>query len=457
MAEAAKIRFIEGTTPDTTPDTGEWYVYFKSDGLYIMDDAEVETNISQGSTLDITSLQTDQLILDDGSELTIATGAITVTTARHTIDTESDAASDDLDTISGMAAGEFAILSANNTARDVVFKDGVDNIICATGSDITLDETYKLVLAISLDGTNVTVAPLFSTGGGGGGSAAVSGFPADGRLTLTSATPVLTSDVTAATTLYYTPYIGSHIALYDGADWSIETFTERSISVPATTDTNYDVFLYDNSGTLTLELVAWTNDTTRATTLAYQDGVLVKSGDATRRYLGSFRTSSSSGDVHMVFNSTSTSPKILVWNYYNRIDFNLRRAENTDSWTYASATWRYANNSSSNRIEAIIGVPEDGVKISVLSTSSKSSGSAQRAAIGYDSSSAPDQSGGSLGSLASVGIGVNLLDAFWAGTPAIGYHYWSFIESSADANTATFYGDAGGTEFISGMIGSIKA
>lgn len=116
-----------------------------------------------GSSGVSSNVSADTLTLNDGSELTIASGAITVTHARHTVDTESDAASDDLDTISGLAAGEAVVLSANHTARTVVFKDGVDNIICSTGADITLDETYKLVLCVSLDGSNVHVCPLFAS------------------------------------------------------------------------------------------------------------------------------------------------------------------------------------------------------------------------------------------------------------------------------------------------------
>ena len=37
-----KIHFAEGSAP-TTPDAGEWVVYTKSDGLYVMDDAGTET------------------------------------------------------------------------------------------------------------------------------------------------------------------------------------------------------------------------------------------------------------------------------------------------------------------------------------------------------------------------------------------------------------------------------
>lgn len=82
---------------------------------------------------------------DDG-ELTIATGVITITGTNHTIDTESDAASDDLDTINGGTNGEIVILRAENAARTVVIKDGTGNIETPFGGDITLDETEKVVL-----------------------------------------------------------------------------------------------------------------------------------------------------------------------------------------------------------------------------------------------------------------------------------------------------------------------
>lgn len=126
----------------------------------------VDLGALTGASINLSSLTTDQLFLDDGSELTIVSGAITVTTARHTVDTESDAASDDLDTISGTTVGEVCLLTANNAGRTVVIKDGTGNIATTTGADITLDETYKIVLCVS-DGTTVTAAPLFSSGGGG--------------------------------------------------------------------------------------------------------------------------------------------------------------------------------------------------------------------------------------------------------------------------------------------------
>lgn len=160
MAIAGFYQFLEGTTP-STPSTGNWLAYFKSDGLYVLDDAGTETKIVSPTTLDLTSLTTDQLFLDDGSELTMdASGAITITTARHTVDTYSDAASDDLDTISGMVAGELCIITANNSARTVVVKHGTDNITCANARDISLDDTVKTVLLLGT-AAGVNAYPLF--------------------------------------------------------------------------------------------------------------------------------------------------------------------------------------------------------------------------------------------------------------------------------------------------------
>lgn len=95
----------------------------------------------------------DFLNLPAATELTIATGVVTATQSSHTIDTEGDAASDDLDTISGGAAGRFLILRAANDARTVVLKHGTGNIITSSGSDISLDSDDKVVILYH-DGTN---------------------------------------------------------------------------------------------------------------------------------------------------------------------------------------------------------------------------------------------------------------------------------------------------------------
>lgn len=52
-----------------------------------------------------------------------------------------------------------------------------------------------------------------------------------GRLTLTTQVPVTTSNVTAATTLYYMPFMGDRIALFDGTSWGVYSFSEKSIKL----------------------------------------------------------------------------------------------------------------------------------------------------------------------------------------------------------------------------------
>jgi len=97
---------------------------------------------------------TGNLDFATSSELTIASGAATPTQNWHTIDTQGDAASDDLDTLTATNAtdGFVLILRANNDARTVVVKHNTGNILCSGGADLTLDGQSDLVIAI-YDGT----------------------------------------------------------------------------------------------------------------------------------------------------------------------------------------------------------------------------------------------------------------------------------------------------------------
>lgn len=91
-----------------------------------------------------------KLSFPDPTELTIASGSVTVTYNFHTLDTQSDAATDDLDTIIAPATGEnwvvFFHIAAD--ARNVVVRHNVGNIYCAGGRNITLDVTSDLLVAI---------------------------------------------------------------------------------------------------------------------------------------------------------------------------------------------------------------------------------------------------------------------------------------------------------------------
>jgi hypothetical protein len=185
-------------------------------------------------------------------------------------------------------------------------------------------------------------------------------YPCQGRLTLESGAPISTTDQAAKTTLYFTPYKGNKISLYDGsAAWATLTFTELSITLAGLTASRpYDVFCYNNGGTATLELLAWTNATTRATALTTQNGVWVKSGATTRRYLGTIYINSSGGQTD------DTITKRFVWNYYNRAQRYLYTGDST-SHTYNGAARKWNNSDTNNKLEFIAGLAENAVSITI--------------------------------------------------------------------------------------------
>jgi len=99
-----------------------------------------------------------------------------------------------------------------------------------------------------------------------------------GRLTLQNATPVMNSDVSAATTIYYTDYVSDVVPVYNGSHWlpySIGTTTSLALDSNSgdtgyqASGSIYDLFFGVNGGTLYLVTgPAWTNTTTRSSGLA---------------------------------------------------------------------------------------------------------------------------------------------------------------------------------------------
>lgn len=270
----------------------------------------------------------------------------------------------------------------------------------------------------------------------------------DFRLTLTTGVPVTTSDVSTATTIYCTPYKGNRIALYDGTNWLLRSSSEFSLALGTlTADTNYDVFCYDNAGTPTLEFTAWTNSTTRATALAYQDGVLVKSGTVTRRYLGTFRTISTT-------QTCDTNKRRLLYNYYNRVQrpFSYQQSA-VATWDYTTSTWRQANASSDNQVDAVQGVAETPVNVKTYCAArNTSAGCIVATGVGVDSTSAPSSI--FSGTHTSAANASSVAWSEYNGIPAAGYHYFAWLEYSQAAGTTTWLGAANAV-ILGGMSGHV--
>jgi hypothetical protein len=177
------------------------------------------------------------------------------------------------------------------------------------------DITAGMLIPLAFDGTNFQT---FLTNSASAGTPECANTVNEFRLTLVSGTPIVADDTYAAgTTVYCTPYTGDRIALYDSVPgWQVFTTAELSIDVSGLSAGVYDLFIYNDSGTPTLEIgPAWSDNNTRSTDLAIQDGVYVNSSDATQRYLGTFYTAGGSSSVYVTDNLNGR----VLYNAQNRI------------------------------------------------------------------------------------------------------------------------------------------
>lgn len=362
------------------------------------------------------------------------------------------------------AAGPaFDALSPLTTAGDLLAHDGSNNVRLPVGSNgqvLTADSTQpasvkwatpagdplttkgdlmvhdassSVRLAVGTDGLSLIAD---STQAKGVKWGVPSGFfdpgIAGGRLTTESGQPVSTADRASQSTLYYTPYLQNRICLYDGSAWSEFTFTQPSLALSGlTAGKNYDVFLYDNAGTLTLELSsAWTNDTTRATALVRQDGVWVKSGATTRRYLGTIRAVGTT-----TVNDTAAFRG--VWNVGNRVRRLLRKIYASGSYNYTTDSWRQVGADASNRVEVVVGLAEPLISLKAAHDAAPSTAGVDIwTGIGEDSTSAP--TGLYERSEIQAANRHVTINASLEKTVPLGYHAYNFLERSQAAGTTAW-------------------
>lgn len=298
-----------------------------------------------------------------------------------------------------------------------------------------------------------------------------------GRLTLSTAVPVMTSTVSGATTVYYTPHEHRYAPIWDGTNFvptdlggELSQATTDSTKSPAacTTNSNYDLFLWDDSGTLRCTRgPAWSSDTARGsgagtTELTRVNGIYVNANAITNgpsagygTYVGTIRTNGSS-QVDYIFGASSdggTAAFFGVWNMYNRVDIYTMISDTTNSWNYTTETWRSVNNSSGNRVSFVRGLNEDSTEAKYLLVSSNTANAVQAGGIGLDSTSSPATGCIRGAHQGSVAISIS---SRYTGVPGLGFHYFQALEISQASGTTTFYGDGGGSIYQSGVNASLR-
>jgi len=150
-------------------------------------------------------------------------------------------------------------------------------------------------------------------------------------------------------TLYFGPCPdkGNSLFLYSSGAWGRIAVSEVNIGVSALSTNTYDVYVYNNGGSVAIDtLVGWSGGSPPTRDIDTTSGVLVKHGDSTRLYVGSVQVISG-----IIYSFTGYRG---IWNAYNRVQAPISAYISTADWTY-SGGWRNADGNSSYG-GAIIGV-----------------------------------------------------------------------------------------------------
>jgi hypothetical protein len=303
-------------------------------------------------------------------------------------------------------------------------------------------------------------------------SSAAAVVPApQGYLTPVSNTPIITTDSTAATTIYYTPYIGVLVPLYNGSSFvptSIVSELQYTLTSNLVANNIYDCYVFSllgvptlgtgpswsagTSGSITAGSCArgtgaggaaisrvqgiWTN--TASMTIRYGNGTTTTVVDANKAtYVGSIFIDSSNGQVSC-YRTYGPSRKWGIWNAYNRAPVYLK-AGPSSNWNYGNPTVREAGGLTTNIVTLFSGLAEDTCDVRIVE-SADFAGTSGAIGIGYNSTTAFAGQQGvwnfAVGTFRTVQYGSFL------GPPALGINVVAGLESISSGSVNFLAGES---------------
>jgi hypothetical protein len=288
--------------------------------------------------------------------------------------------------------------------------------------------------------------------------------PPQGRLSLSWGAPVMTADVVGFDYVYYVPYVGNSVPIYNGSTWSSYTITGGPPqlilglnSAYQTAGNIYDIYAFLDSGTLTIGAasVGWTSTATRPDGPANYQGIEVNGSPAgiSLYNAGTLYSSIAQfeatylGSVYMTGNGVTTmqftpaaasggSGTILgLWNAYNRVRVTASSVDSHSSWTYSSSTWRDADNSANNSITWLDGLGHTSISAAYDATANLSASTGSlNVGVGINAITTPAINGQISGTTALLTVHAATLSP-----PITGLNVAQAIER-VTSGTATFYG-----------------
>lgn len=294
-----------------------------------------------------------------------------------------------------------------------------------------------------------------------------------GYLTPVSGTPIITGDAIAATSIYYTPYKGILVPIYNGTTLiSTSIVSELSYTLTSSLSANniYDCFIFSLNGVVTLGTgPSWAAGTsgsitpgscargtgTGGTSLSMIQGILtntvsmsIRYGDGTNTitvapneatYVGSIWIDGTNGQV-TCHRSFGQSRKFGLWNAYNRVPIRLLVGDSTTSWTYNSSTVRPANNNTANSGSSFTGLAEEWIDSSYFAAQPHFGNNGFADAIGLGFNSTTAFSGFYYNTSADNSGGTGTVSSRYEASPSLGINTVTCLESASASTTTTFFG-----------------
>lgn len=303
--------------------------------------------------------------------------------------------------------------------------------------------------------------------------------PPQGYLTLQSAAsggPVQgANDITAATTVYYSPYVGNQIPIWNGSSFSILVFPELTLTVSSSAQastTAYDVCVFNNAGSpVAVFGPAWSTTSGASATrgtgagspqLAKQNGIWVNAFSINANngpntytipalqctYVGSVLIDATAGQISN-YRTWGPSRKWGVWNPYWRVPIYLQAGDSSSNWGYTTAIIRPSHNLTTNSLITFAGLPEETTNISftqlIVANNTATQTTQGQIGIGYNSTTAFSGTtaivGNSFAAITSNTYSVNVTTtAVYQAAPVIGAQTVTSLEDVAGTSGATFFG-----------------
>lgn len=317
---------------------------------------------------------------------------------------------------------------------------------------------------ITYDATNVEfhlVNPAATSGGSSGTSNLT---PPQGYLNLVgqaSGDVIQTGDAIGVSTVFYSPYVGNTIPIWNGSVFKSVTFSELTAtltSAGSALNAIQDSCVFSNNGVPTLVTgPAWTTPTAgsgnrgtgagsaqitrlqgiwvNANSIIGYNGLSSFTISANQcTYVGSLAIDATAGQVS-AYVTYGQSRKWGVWNAYNRAPIVVQAGDPTASWTSAPTTWRESRGQTTNFITAFTGLPEESV-ISSFTQIWQTTGAPATAniGIGLNSTTSPCGQIGQAFISASVNVS-STLNAKCTLVPNLGINTFNMLEQAPAGTT----------------------